>query len=393
MKPIIKWPGGKEKELDHILSNLPPRFASYYEPFVGGGSVFAAIEANHSFINDKSDELCSLYRNIACKNQMFFDSLKQVSVSWNAMREFAAHTDALCGVFMSYRKGAIDRGELARVVDQWLNDKWAMLVGIIPRALSFRLSDYRNELQKNLVRKLLRMRQIEEARHMLPEQDVRNNIATALMSSLYMYYRGLYNDAAVKSGTPEIHNALFVFIRNFTYSGMFRYNANGEFNVPYGGMAYNSKSMDPKIDYYLSDGLGKLFSGTSIDNLDFEEFLKKHAPGEHDFIFLDPPYDTEFSTYAENDFTREDHERLANYLCHDCKAKWMMIIKKTDFILSLYEGHGLHISSFDKKYQVSFMNRNDREVMHLMITNYEPCPLSSRHGTPSQVAAMLPGFD
>ena len=125
---------------------------------------------------------------------MFFDSLKQVSVSWNAMREFAAHTDALCGVFMSYRKGAIDRGELARVVDQWLNDKWAMLVGIIPRALSFRLSDYRNELQKNLVRKLLRMRQIEEVKHMLPEQDVRNNIATALTSSLYMYYRGLYND-------------------------------------------------------------------------------------------------------------------------------------------------------------------------------------------------------
>ena len=33
-----------------------------------------------------------------------------------------------------------------------------------------------------------------------------------------------------------------------------------------------------------------------------------------DFIFLDPPYDTEFSTYAKNEFGKEDQIRLANFL-------------------------------------------------------------------------------
>ena len=29
MKPIIKWPGGKEKELSHIKSNAPETFMSH----------------------------------------------------------------------------------------------------------------------------------------------------------------------------------------------------------------------------------------------------------------------------------------------------------------------------------------------------------------------------
>jgi len=38
----------------------------------------------------------------------------------------------------------------------------------------------------------------------------------------------------------------------------------------------------------------------------------------------------------------------------------------------LYENkENVFINYFDKKYAVSFMNRNDKETEHLMITNYE----------------------
>lgn len=72
LKPIIKWAGGKEKELDYILSNIPTAFDNYYEPFIGGGSVFMSINAKKYFINDLSTELISLYRNIAIENPVFF---------------------------------------------------------------------------------------------------------------------------------------------------------------------------------------------------------------------------------------------------------------------------------------------------------------------------------
>ncbi len=40
VKPIIKWAGGKEKELNYILPQIPDSFNRYIEPFVGGGAVF-----------------------------------------------------------------------------------------------------------------------------------------------------------------------------------------------------------------------------------------------------------------------------------------------------------------------------------------------------------------
>jgi DNA adenine methylase len=151
---------------------------------------------------------------------------------------------------------------------------------------------------------------------------------------------------------------------------MFRYNAKGEFNVPYGGIAYNRKNFQKKVDYLRTEELKSLLDNTIIENEDFEAFFEKHIPSKNDFIFLDPPYDSEFSTYAKNEFTRKDQERLANYLINKCKAKWMMIIKNTDFIFGLYDKKGLNIKSFDKTYLVSFMNRNDKNVEHLLITNY-----------------------
>ena len=99
--------------------------------------------------------------------------------------------------------------------------------------------------------------------------------------------------------------------------------------------------------------------------------MEQSKPTENDFVFLDPPYDSEFSTYANNAFTKADQERLADYMINKCKARWMMIIKNTDFIYSLYDKPGVYIKTFDKEYLVSFMNRNDKKVTHLLITNYE----------------------
>jgi DNA adenine methylase len=151
---------------------------------------------------------------------------------------------------------------------------------------------------------------------------------------------------------------------------MFRYNSKGEFNVPYGGIAYNKKNFRKKIDYLKSEPLQELLSKTNIVNSDFQDFFNLYEPTEKDFIFLDPPYDTEFSTYAQNDFVKTDQKRLADFLINTCKAKWMMIIKNTDFIFDLYNHPKIKISTFDKTYLVSFMNRNDKNVEHLLITNY-----------------------
>ena len=71
-KPILKWPGGKERELSSILSSLPQTIENYYEPFVGGGAVFVNISAEKYFINDITSELTSLYKILKNENQEIY---------------------------------------------------------------------------------------------------------------------------------------------------------------------------------------------------------------------------------------------------------------------------------------------------------------------------------
>ena len=115
----------------------------------------------------------------------------------------------------------------------------------------------------------------------------------------------------------------------------------------------------------------KLLTNTSIQNKDFEKLLISLNLTKKDFVFLDPPYDTEFSEYEENAFTRKDQERLAKTLIK-LKAKWILIIKETEFILNLYKGKkGVKISRFDKNYLFQIRSRIDTKVRHLIIHNLD----------------------
>lgn len=369
--PIIKWAGGKEKELKHIFEHLPAEFDNYYEPFVGGGSVYMSIDAPRYFINDRSEELTDLYRAIADEDARFYFYLSAIEEVWNSLLLYVADRPALTDTFLLYRAGKIDAATLDRRIEAMLVNDHDLIDSLLPECFTWNRDVLIGEMRKNIIRKLRRMYKLEQEKGIMSDDDVSANIETSCMSALYMYFRQLYNNIPLRAADHALSVALFVFIRNYAYCGMFRYNTNGEFNVPYGGMAYNHKLLRKKVAYYHSDGLLAHFARTTICNLDFEDFLSLHQPHDNDFMFLDPPYDSEFSTYAGNDFTRRDHERLAACLLGQCRGKWMMIIKNTPLIQDLYGGNdSLDITAFDKKYLASFMNRNNRKAEHLLIKNY-----------------------
>lgn len=369
LQPIIKWPGGKEKELKYILPNAPT-FRRFFEPFVGGGSVFMSVQAKEYFINDFSSELISLYRYIASTDKRFFAYVEMMDDSWEKALKFFNENKVLVDMYKDYRENKITKEVLKGLVHDFCKRNEKELLLIISEEFVSYSCILLKETEKNLFRKMVRMREIELKKHTLPDQDLLDNIETAIKSAIYMNYRFMYNDKTIERKNPCLHTALFFFMRNYAYSGMFRYSNKGDFNVPYGGIAYNRKLMAKKLDYYRSEPLLKHFADTQIYSLDFEAFLRETNPSKDDFVFLDPPYDSEFSTYAQHAFTRDDQERLAHYMIYECKAKWMMIIKNTDFVYELYNKKGINIRTFDKEYLVSFMNRNDKKVTHLLITNY-----------------------
>jgi DNA adenine methylase len=169
--------------------------------------------------------------------------------------------------------------------------------------------------------------------------------------------------------TDEKTAANWYFVREFCYASMFRYNSKGEFNIPYGGIAYNKKNFRVKVENIFSAGAQRLFSQAQFSNLDFADFLSAAKPAADDFIFLDPPYDSEFSEYDQNTFNKQDQVRLRDVLLQT-PAKWMLVIKETAFIRSLYPVPECTFIEFDKTYTYNVRGRNNRDTKHLIIVNY-----------------------
>ncbi len=370
LKPFLKWPGGKSKELKVILPNMPANINNYYEPFIGGGAVYFATNAEHYFINDKSQDLVDLYANIkSADNFILFQMLSEIDTYWKSIDNiFFDSRKHFFDIYIQFRLS--EKNNLKPIIDNLIDELQDSFICPLKENFGFDLNFYIKEIKLNVLRKMTRMKQLENQKGLLSDEDVELNILTALKSSFYMYFRQLYNKPKKYKIDSKTFSSIYYFIRNYTYSGMFRYNSNGEFNVPYGGMGYNNNSLDKKVSYISSDPIQEKLYNTEIECADFYDFMKSKSLQVEDFIFLDPPYDTEFSTYDQNEFTAHDQMRLADFLINEVSCKWMLVIKNTEFIHGLYNKPNINIQYFDKSYNVSFMNRNVRETEHLMITNY-----------------------
>ena len=370
LQPILKWAGGKTHELKFILPALPVSFQNYYEPFVGGGAVYMAIPARKSFINDRSEELISLYKHVAENNQTVYAHLSAILKFWDFLEKYCAgNATEFITLYHAFTLDKLTQSEVTGKLTLMVeNDR----VGIEKNLPQFTgsIRGFIRQLERSIASKFARMKKLEKSKGQLSDQDRISNLETAMKGAFYTYLRELYNLHRYSGDEQELQSALFLYLRNYAFSGMFRYNSQGKFNVPYGGMGYNRKNFSKKIEYIYSEEVRNHLQNTVIENGDFEAFLKKTKPTKKDFIFLDPPYDSEFSTYDDNLFEARDQKRLADYLINDCKAQWMMVIKRTPFIEKLYSAPHLKTEIFGKKYLVSFKNRNDKDVEHLMITNY-----------------------
>lgn len=64
MKPLIKYRGGKSKEIPHILPYIPHYTGRYIEPFFGGGALYFYLEPHKAIINDINTKLISFYKGV-----------------------------------------------------------------------------------------------------------------------------------------------------------------------------------------------------------------------------------------------------------------------------------------------------------------------------------------
>ena len=363
LKPLLKYPGGKSDELPYIMKFIPDNINNYIEPFVGGGAVYFYLNNSYNFINDKSEELMLLYNYIKSNNRTFYSELDNIINNWNKLSELS-NDERITELFVQYRLGR--NINMAKQLSEIIK------IDNIPMFNLHSDINFEKFLMRCLSAKfeILRKNEILK-KETLRAETLKENLEAGIKAAYYTYLRDVYNNPKEYNNLSRPRKvAIYLFIREYCFSSMFRFNNAGGFNVPYGGVSYNKKSLENKKKYYKSLAVRKLLNNTELYQMDFYEFVKTININEDDFMFLDPPYDTVFSEYDKNAFDQNDQIRLANYLIYECPCKFMLIIKKTDNIDRLYQNSGLNIVEMNKNYFVSFKNRNKKSVKHLIITNY-----------------------
>lgn len=73
MKPLVKYRGGKSKEIPHLIQHIPKYNGRYIEPFFGGGALYFHLEPKQAIINDINSKLIVFYNGV----KYDYDNLKK----------------------------------------------------------------------------------------------------------------------------------------------------------------------------------------------------------------------------------------------------------------------------------------------------------------------------
>lgn len=371
-RPVIKWTGGKAAEIPALRPFLPKKIDTFIDPFVGGGALLYNIKAERYCINDIDRDLMTFY------------IMTWKTPLWTQFKQMVQTIDEARTVIRSasFRKTIPSSQEFIQVGMAALHTLNPSL--FCPIANGSLLGEYEK-----------RMAFIEQ--HKDSMDRAQDYLRTGLFSVLYNSIRSAMNTEVLAGRYNTKRLVAWFFLRDMAYSSMQRTSKNGAFNVPYGGASYNNRLFSTKLDKFANYRKGMTTKTFDVHCRDFVEFLHyardKYGDDRRNFIFLDPPYDTAFSSYSSRQrFMPERYQELLSFLL-TTKMRFMMVLKETPLMRDLfYNQKGWYYRYIEKTYRVNIKNRNNRSARHVIITNYKK-PVSAgesamMQGAPSETCAL-----
>ena len=159
-----------------------------------------------------------------------------------------------------------------------------------------------------------------------------------------------------------------IYLNKACFNGLYRVNSKNEFNVPFG--------KKEKVNTYEGQNLGVVhcilnFNDIKLLSTDFEEAVKDAKKG--DFVYLDPPYDSDTSTfndYTENGFNKDEQRRLALLFkeLSDRGCFVMLSNHNTILVNELYKDYNIHV--IEAKRNINANGKKRGKVEEVIITNY-----------------------
>ena len=188
----------------------------------------------------------------------------------------------------------------------------------------------------------------------------------------YFYrIRDLDRDKEAYAAMSDVEKASRLLYLNKTcYNGLFRVNASGAFNSPYGH--YRRPNI---VNEQTIRGVSRYFNSCDITffSEDFAAVLDRVPRGG--FVYLDPPYDpvsdtASFTGYNRGGFGREEQVRLK--ACCDALTargvRFLLSNSATPFIRELYSSY--HVSIVQARRAVNSVASRRGAIEEVLVRNY-----------------------
>ena len=214
-----------------------------------------------------------------------------------------------------------------------------------------------------------RLADLERQYFALEEEEAKKNF--------FLQARTIFNEREL----DDIDRSKYlIFLNRTCFNGLYRVNAKGKFNVPFG------RHLHPTIcnaEVIKADSQVLNRVDVKILNDDFKSTQKYVSEG-YNFFYFDPPYrplnaTSSFNSYSKDDFNDDEQIRLRNYcafLNENPNVKWMLSnadcsAKNPDdtFFEKIYAGF-----SINRVYASRAINANPSKrgkLTELLIKNYE----------------------
>lgn len=138
------------------------------------------------------------------------------------------------------------------------------------------------------------------------------------------YSESFYYELREKKPRGKVQRAArTLFLNKTCFNGLYRQNAQGKFNVPFGKREKAPNFYDAKNLLESS----RVLQNVLLTNEDFESVLEQ--TGEGDFIYCDPPYEpisptASFRSYTSAGFGKQDLIRL-HEACHRAAQRGALV--------------------------------------------------------------------
>ena len=162
-----------------------------------------------------------------------------------------------------------------------------------------------------------------------------------------------------------------IYLNKTCFNGLYRVNAAGEFNSPFGNYSNPNIINEPVL---RSVSLFLNFSKIQILNTDYAQALKK--AGKNSFVYLDPPYhpvssSSNFTGYVQGGWREEDQVRLKQ-TCDELTSKGVKFLlsnSNAEIIADLYKDY--NINTIKANRAINSVAEKRGAIDELLIKNYE----------------------